>query len=181
MLKPNYIGIIAGILAFISIALPWWTMVQSATGMSGDASIYLYQAKATYTVGGTSMTIDLTNPPAPATALNIWYSWAALALVIIGGVLVIVGSITALGKKLLLGGGVLVLIAIIVFAVGLQNELSKPFLETGPTVGLFSSGNYLGYDYSTYLSFGFWVALVSAILGFVSIKMQPTETVKPPT
>ncbi|MBX5328714.1 MAG: hypothetical protein QHH18_05690 [Candidatus Bathyarchaeota archaeon] len=180
-MKINYIGIIAGILAFVSIALPWWTMAQSATGMSGDASIYLYQAKATYTSGGTTMTIDLTNPPAPATALNIWYSWTALALVIIGGVLLIVGSVTALGKKLLLGGGVLALIAIIVFAVGLQNELSNPLLGTGPTVGLFSSGNYLGIDYSTYLSFGFWIALVAAIIAFVAFMKHPTETAAPPS
>ena len=164
-LKINYIGIIAAILAFVSIALPWWTW--TATGF--DASVNLYQAQATS--GG--MTIDLTNPPA-GKAMNIWYSWTGLALIVISGVLLIAGSVTSMGKKLLLGGSVLALLAIIIFAVGLQMDLTN---VSDGNVGLFSAPT----GSSAYLTMGFWIALVSAILGFVAIKMQPTETAKPPT
>jgi hypothetical protein len=166
MLKPNYIGIIAGILAFISIALPWWTLTISAGGeisLSSDISVYLYQV----TSAGLSIT------------LNTWYTWAALALVIVGGILSIVGSVTAIGKKLLLGGGVLALLSIIIFAVGLQMDITSTSLgEAG--VGLFSSGSYMGASYSSYLSYGFWIALVAAIIAFVAFAKHPTEAAAAP-
>lgn len=159
-MKINYIGIVAGILAFISIALPWWTM----TFTGGDYTVSLYQAKGT--AGG--VTVDLTNLPPPAKSLNIWYSWAGLALMAIGGILLIVGSVTSMGKKLLAGGGALGLIAIIIFAVGLQMDISN--ISDG-MVGLFSAPT----GASAYLTYGFWLALVSFILGFVAFAMHPKE------
>jgi hypothetical protein len=176
-LKANYIGIIGAIIAFISLALPWWTMSMSATAegtsYSVDVSVYPYQATATAL--GVSQSV----------AISIWYGSVALALVIISGVLGIVGSVTALGKKLLIGGGVLALLAIIIFAAGLQNELSATaVIPDVPVVGLFSSGSYnflgISMNYSTYLSFGFWIALVSAIIMFAAIKTQPAEKAPAP-
>lgn len=166
-LKPNYIGIVGGILAFISLALPWWTLSMSTTGVpiSVDVSVYLYQV----TTAGLTVTMEL------------WYAWAALAFVIIGGLLGIVGSVTALGRKLLIAGGVLALLSIIIFAAGLQNELSK-IPVTG--IGLFSSGSYsymgVSLNYSTYLSFGFWLALVAAIIMFVASRKKPAPIVPTP-
>jgi hypothetical protein len=176
-LKANYVGIIGGTIAFVSLALPWWAMSMSATvggtSYSVDVSVYPYQATATAL--GVSQSV----------AISIWYGWVALVLVIIGGVLGIVGSVTALGKKLLIGGGALALLAIIIFAAGLQNELSATsVISNAPVVGLFSGGsyNFLGtsMNYSTYLSFGFWIALVSAIIMFAAIKTQPGEKAPAP-
>jgi len=159
-LKPNYIGIVGGILAFVGVALPWWTISASAAGITMSADLYLYQ------VSGMGMTIGV----------NEWYCWAALALGALGGVLGIVGSVTEYGKKLLIGGGALALIAIIIFAVGLQMQLS------GTPYGLFSSGTIGGASFSTYLTFGFWIALVAAIVMFVASRKQPVEAAAaPPT
>ncbi|MCL6578332.1 MAG: hypothetical protein K6T73_02980 [Candidatus Bathyarchaeota archaeon] len=152
MLKPNYIGIIAGILAFISIALPWWTY--SAIADSSD--LYLYQVGTI--AGGT---------------IETWFVWTALALIIIGGIIAIVGSVMAKGKTILLGGGVLALLSIIIFAVGLQMELPKIPVSG---IGLFSGGS----DWSTYLSYGFWIALVAAIIAFVAFVKHPTEVAAAP-
>jgi hypothetical protein len=157
-LKANYVGIIGAIIAFISFALPWWSGTSAATNY-GD--VYLYQ-----TTGTASM----------IASLNLWYGWIALALMIIAGLLGIVSSVTAFGKKLLVGGGVLALLSIIIFAAGLQMDLSS---ASGGTVGLFSAP-----DGSAYLSYGFWLALVSAIIMFVAIKTQPVEKApapQPPT
>ena len=119
MLKLNYIGIVAGIIAFVSLALPWWTMTMSAevmgVKMSVDVSVYPYQAKAS--AMGVSQTV----------AMELWFGWAALALIVIAGIAGIVGSLIVgkNGKMILIVAGILALLSIIIFAAGLQSELSK--------------------------------------------------------
>ena len=178
-MKPNVLGIIGGILAFISIVLPWWTMTISSGVMgitySSDLSLYPYQAKAT--AMGVSMIVDM----------NLWYGWAALALVIVGGVLGIVGSLLQNGKAMLIGAGVLALLSMIVFAAGLQSELSKAPINTGyPQVGLFSNGSssvagLTSINYTTYLSFGFWITLVAAIIMLAASRRKNAPTPPPPS
>jgi hypothetical protein len=93
-LKQNIIGIIGGIMAFVSLALPWWTMTMSASAfgesISRNVSIYPYQATASY--AGTSM----------AVSISLWYCWAALVLVLIGGLLGIVGSLAQNTRMILI-------------------------------------------------------------------------------
>jgi|SRR3989304_4753352 len=162
-LKPNIIGIVGGILAFISLALPWWTM--SVTfGISVDVSIYPYMA------GASEMGLS--------TGISLWYGWVALALIIVGGLIGIVGSVKPDKRKLLLVGGALALVSIIIFAVGLQLDfLSIPSTEGSPAFALFAGGSISvsGYDisYFAYLSFGFWIALVAAIVMFVASRKKP--------
>lgn len=155
-MKLNYIGIIGAILAFVSIALPWWTWSMTYETIGGSADLYLYQNSGTF----------WTSLP---TADEAWFCWAALVFIIVGGLLGIVGSATGYGKKMLIGGGVLALLSIIIFAVGLQNWLSP----LGGLIGVFSSGS----GYSSYLSYGFWLALAAMILMFVAIIMKPKEQV----
>jgi len=159
MLKPNYIGIIAGILAFISIALPWWTYAVSLGEISADMSIYLYQIQSSL----------------PTTITLGWYVWVALAFVIIGGLLAIVGSVIAkMGKTMIAVGGIIALLSIIIFAVGLMTDSQFSGLPGGNA--LFGSGT--GYSY--YLSYGFWIALVAAIIAFVAFVKHPTEAAAAP-
>lgn len=160
ILKPNYIGIIAGILAFISIALPWWTYTVSLGEISAEMSIYLYQIQSSL----------------PTTITLEWYAWAALALIIIGGLLAIVGSVIAtMGKKIIIVGGIIALLSIIIFAVGLMTDSQFSGLPGGNA--LFGSGT--GYSY--YLSYGFWIALVAAIIAFVAYAKHPAEAAAPPS
>jgi len=152
-LKPNIIGIVGGVLAFVSLALPWWTITASAWGMTFSADMYLYQVS--------DLPSSLGIPVEPG-----WFMWLALVLVLFSGLLGIVGSLK-LDSKGLLGGGILALLSVIIFAVGLQIQLSTAEM----TLGLFSSGE----GYLTYLSFGFWIALVAAIVMFVASRKKPAE------
>lgn len=172
-MKINYVGIIACIIAFISLLLPWWTMTASVEAMemtvSADLSVYLYEAKVS--AMGISQTVTM----------DLWFSWAALVLIVIAGVSGIVGSVIIgkTGKMILIVTGILALFSIIVFAVGLQSELSKaPPMPDFPKVGLFSSGSFtmmdeISMNYSSYLTFGFWLALVAAIIAFISLLKHP--------
>lgn len=172
-LKQNIIGIVGAIIAFVSIVVPWWTMTVSASTLgysySADVSIYPYQATASVLGISSSVSID------------IWYGWVALVLVLIGGVLGIAGSLAQRTRMILVAGGLLALLSVIIFAVGLQSELSNTAIITGyPTVSLFSSGSILGYaNYTTYLSFGFWLALLAAIV-MLAASRKKLETSAPP-
>jgi hypothetical protein len=173
-LKINYIGVIAGILAFLSLAFPWWVMSMSATALeitiSGEISMFLYQT--TSSVMGMSQTV----------MMDLWFCWVALALIVMSGVAGIAGSVLIgeKGKRILLIAGILALLSIIIFAVGLQNELAKaPPVSGFPSVGLFSSGSFnymegISMQYLSYLTIGFWLALVAAIMALVSLAKHPT-------
>ena len=174
LLKPNYIGIVGAIIAFISLILPWWTMSVSysifSVSYSVDVSIYLYQT----TTGAITFALA-----------NSWYLWAALALVIIGALLALAGSVMGKGRMMLIGGGALTIIGIIVFAAGLMMDLSNVSGFSG--IGLFNSGTisageFGSMNFSTYLSYGFWLALVAAIIMFIGAFWKPKEKMAtPPT
>lgn len=165
-LKPNYIGILGAIIALISIALPWWTLIMSTSvieiSYSLEAILYLYQSQAKSMGVSTTFGIDT------------WYCWAALALIVIGCIMGIIGSISAAYRKMLLIlGGIIILLAPIIFASGLSYELSRSLVMTGaPQVGLFSSGSVASFEvtfnYSSYLTYGFWLALVGAIIVIIA-------------
>lgn len=182
-LKPNYLGIIGSILAIITIVFPWWTIGISYSGFetsySGQLSVYLHQATAT--APGISMTVSM----------NLWFGWTALAFVIIGGLLGLIGSVIASGRRPVLAlAGILVLLSIIIFAAALQSQISNGSLANSYPIsypaskGLFSSGSY-GYagtsiNYSAYLTFGFWLAVVAAIIMFVGLTRKTSETITTP-
>ncbi len=128
-MKHNIIGIIGGIIALVSLFLPWWTIAVSMTefgfNFSVNVSVYLYQATESST--GTS-----------TLAVNIWYGWVALVLVVICGLLGIAGGALRKTRLVFAAGGILALLAIIIFAAGLQDDISGlKLVQETPTVGLF--------------------------------------------
>jgi uncharacterized integral membrane protein len=152
--KLNYVGILGGILALASLVMPWWTatatvpVIGLGNSTAIDFPLYLYKASANV----------LASPPRIVT-LDLWFCWATLALAALAALWAIVGSaVSGRGKWMLVIGGVIALISIIVFAVGLQNELSR----TGSGLDLFEMVSSSWGTFTTYLSFGFWAALVAA-------------------
>jgi hypothetical protein len=140
---------------------------------SDQATLYLYQAK----VSILGISTGASNP---------WYASTALAFLVLSGLLGLTGSVIANGRRIVLAlGGILALFSIIVFAAGLQNDISNGAVGGYPTgASLFSSGSYsllgMPISYSAYLSFGFWLALVAAILMFAALKRKPAEAIPPP-
>jgi hypothetical protein len=160
-LKQNILGIVGAIIAFISLVLPWWTMIVSFSAFSYSYSIYPYQASS-------------------ALGIDIWYGWAALVLVLIGGVLGVAGSLAQRTKMILVIGGLLVLLSIIIFAVGLQNALSQSAVAmVYRNVSLFSSGSFLDANYTTFLSFGLWLALIATIVMLAASRIKLEASVQP--
>lgn len=157
-MKLNYIGIFGGALEFISLALPWWTLSATAMGWSVSLDIYLYTPMMQMAAGVKVAT---------------WFIWLTLVFVILSGIFGVLGSITEeYGEKLLIGGGLLTLLSLIIFVLGLQTLLGfgptgSPFAMEPPFV-VYSQGSYrfmdiITIDYLCYLSFGFWLALGAAI------------------
>ena len=170
-------------MSFVSLVLPWWTITIDNSPVvygpvvhapilyysSYSISIFTYQSSA-ITIAGTPTTIGIST----------WYAWVALVLVVASGLLGIVGSFIQNAKRILASAGLLALLSTIIFATGLQIELSMPDshvlsgISMGTTkVGLFSSGIFStgGFRYTTYLSIGFWLALVAGIV-LLAISMR---------
>jgi hypothetical protein len=156
--------------------------------MSVEVSVYTYDARASVKA------MEVETSESIVDGFSIWYGYTPLALMVIAGVAGIVGSLMVgkNGKILLAVTGALTLLSVIIFAAGLQSELSKLTEATGgtlpslPEVGLFSSGSYsfmgVSMDYSSYLTFGFWLALIAAIIAFISVSKHPmAPPATPPT
>jgi len=156
-LKLNILGVVSAILAFISLALPWWVLTVEGLG---TVSFYPWGV----TGGWAAMA---------GYALAIY---SALILIVISGVLGLIGSakIGGRGRTFVLVAGILAILSVVIFAGGLQSFVASVFIKVK---SLFYSGPYNGgYTASAYLSFGFWLALVAAIIAFVAYLKYPKVT-----
>lgn len=170
-MKLNYFGLVAAVLAFVSLALSWFTV----TATSLDGSITMSYTAYLYMVQGT------VNGMSASVFPYVWFVLAALALILITAVACLAGSFLAgrRGKLLLLAAGILALLALVVFGAGLFNsDFANPALEPQTIMNLFPKGSFgqitadiaaqndynLGWD----MSYGFWLAIGSAIFAFVA-------------
>ena len=159
--KLNYLGILGAIVAFASLSMPWWNLRASIPIMGlGNSTVidfplYLFSTSASAIV----------NPSTQVVSLDLWFCWATLALIASAGIFAIVGSI-AIGKgnRILLVGGIVGLISIIVFAIGLQTELTA----LGSGLNLFTMASGPWGALTAYLSYGFWGALVATVTMLVA-------------
>lgn len=171
--KLNYVGILGGILGFVGLIMPWWTETASVPVMglgnstAIDLPLYLYETSA----------IVLANPPTRVVTLDLWFCWATLALAALGTLWAIVGSaVSGKGKWILVFGGVVGLLSVVVFAVGLQSELSR----IGSGLDLFTAASDTWGTLTTYPSFGFWGTFVAAAIMLVAARRSAVTTTVPP-
>jgi len=191
----NKVGIAGGVLALISLLLPWWEMslnVWETTNnpsisicWSSSISIFPYQISSRNFPAPQTVTIDITP-----------FILFVLPFVVIGGILGVAGSVVddeEKGKALLFVSGLLTLLSIILFAFMLQIVLlgSPPapyfFLSYPgrvppyslvpiPKMGLFSQGistfENVSISYSSYLSIGFWTAAIAAVVILIALRKQ---------
>jgi len=169
----NYLGILGAIVAFASLVMPWWNMTASVpiVGLGNSTAIdfplYLYSTSARL----------LANPPSQVVSLNLWFCWVTLALVALAGILAMVGSmIVGKGNRILLIGGVIGILSMVVFTVGLQIELSN----AGSGLDLFKTASGTWGTLATYLSFGFWGTLAAAVTMLVAAMRGGAMATAPP-
>jgi len=148
-------------------------------GLSFGISVYPYMARVT---GFDNLDLGL----------SLWYGWVVLALIVIGGLLGIIGSAKSGNNKLLSVGGGLALFSVIIFAVGLQLDFLNLPSGLGSGTVIYGSGSQAlvlfgigslggGFEnYFAYLSFGFWIALVAAIVMFIASRRKPVVAMAPP-
>jgi len=170
--KLNYVGILGGIVGLASLIMPWWTQsaVVPVVGLGNMTAIefplYLYESSAGL----------LANPPSQVIALDLWFSWLTLALVALAALLAIVGStVPGRGRIMLVVGGLAALISLVVFGIGLQNELTR----TGSGLDLFKTTSGAWGTLTTYPSFGFWATLMAAATMLVAATRHRGMTAAP--
>ena len=172
-MKINYIGIIAAILAFSSLFLPWFTIKLWTENMSSiiDFSANLYQL--TGTVEGVTKSMFLI----------VWFNGGAFVLMLTTFLACIVSSTFAKRRRLLFFiSCALSLVAMLVFGYGLANSnFAVEEINPGYTINLFPEGSFglsaeqamqNSYSYSWDIGIGFWLALVTAIFALIAALMS---------
>jgi len=166
----NYVGLIGGVVALISLVLPWWTMAITWTISVGEyrvtaseeVVVYLYKA----ILGSPSLSISAD--------INLWFGALVIALMLAAGILGIVGSLFRMRSiTFMASGGALALLSAVFFAFNMYMELQRPTTLVGgvPRVGLFSIGTFglaNTHIYIAYLSFGFWLALATGFMMLIA-------------
>jgi hypothetical protein len=94
-----------------------------------------------------------------------WFVWVALAFIIIGALLGLIGSLITgkNGKNLLAGGGILVILSPVIFTVGWVTSIINT------TLPLFYSAGGV----TAFASFGFFLALIAGIIMLISTRKHP--------
>jgi len=177
-LKPNYLGIVGGILALVSLALPWWTMSISFSNgpyRSVDLSI-LYTASQNDVVARLE--------PNWYPEQYVFFGLLAIFIMVMGGATAIVSGVRPDMLKNF-RRGTFILISIISFVIGLELILYRwigwlnVFLFGSDEVIII--GEHVEFvSYSSYLSFGFWLALAAAIIIFVAFRKKPVRAAVAP-
>jgi hypothetical protein len=157
----NHLGILGAIVAFASLTMPWWntTAVIPIMGLGNstamDFPLYLYSTSGNI----------IATPSTQVMSLDLWFCWVTLLLVASAGILAIVGStVIGRGNRILLVGGAVDLLSIVVFAIGLQTELSA--LGSGLCIFTMASGTW--GRLTAYLSYGFWGTLAATVTMLVA-------------
>jgi hypothetical protein len=172
-LKINYPGFIAGIVAFVSVFLPWFTIELWTSNLSSTMNFAANLYQLTGTVEGVTSSMFLT----------VWFTAGALILMLITGLICIVSSILAISKRkrtmLLFVSCIFTLSAMAIFGYGLANSnFAVEELNPGYTISQFPEGSFglsaeqsmqNTYDYSWQIGIGFWLAIVVVIVSLLAI------------
>ncbi len=173
MRKINYLAIIAGIVALVSLVLPWFIGGFDTSDVHMEFTAYLYQ------ITGVVNTVSQT------TFVSVWFGWAAIAFLLIGAVNSFTGSLIV-GKKgqlLILSAGIFAILSMVVFGAGIVNsDFASSDLNPRYTISYFPNTFGLTdaqidgmYDSSWSLNYGFWLALAAGIIAFAALVTHNTS------
>jgi hypothetical protein len=169
-MKVNVIGVASAIIAFASLALPWWTMTISLLETPLSWNMYTWGVRSPTEIVGDSLLFDFAD----------WYRYAALAFIVVGVILGLVGSVTVgrRGWNILATSGISMILAAIIFVAGLATD--PALADATPPIGIFESKEVtileFSYSISTYLHIGFFLAITAAILASISLLRHPAAS-----
>jgi hypothetical protein len=180
-LKLSLLGIIASMVALVSLFLPWFSIELWTENLSSTMNFTAHLYQLTGTVEGVTKSMFLI----------VWFNAIAFVLMIATAVTSMVASIFSSRKKtmLLALSCSLALVAMIVFAYGLAgSSFAVENLNPGYTIGQFPEGSFglsaersmqYSHNYSWSIGIGFWLALASVVLALLSAlvsKNKPHKT-----
>jgi len=162
----NFLGVIAGILALVSILLPWWGITTTGFGSTTSSTWGFF--------GGPSRNPDINNAPGFSSTI-VTYSPIILALVLLTTALAIAGSFTT--RLRLLAGGLVTSVAAVVGYAELigytaSNNCQGAFCITSPT----GSESILGVTRDWGFQLGFYLFIAATILVVVGLVFHQTLT-----
>jgi len=166
-MKVNVIGVASATIALASLALPWWTMTISLLETPFSWDMYTWGVRSPTEIVGDSLLFDFADS----------YRYAALALIVVGAILGLAGSVTVgrRGWTILATSGISIILAAVIFVAGLATD--PALADATPPIGIFESKEVtiLGFSYriSTYLHIGFFLAITAAILASISLLKHP--------
>jgi len=176
-LKLNYLGIIAGIVAFVSLFLPWFTIELWTKNLSSTMSFAAGLYQLTGTVEGVAKSMFLV----------LWFNGGSFILILLAGLLSLAAG-TFIKKHrvmIFLSSCVFALIAMGIFGYGLINSnFAIEEINPGYTISQFPEGSFglsadesmlYSYDYSWTIGIGFWLALASAVLALLAALMSKND------
>ena len=164
-MKVNVIGVASAIIAFASLALPWWTMTISLLETPLSWNMYTWGVRNP--TEGDALLFDFADS----------YRYAALGFIVVGVILGLAGSITVgrRGWTILATSGISIIFAVIIFVAGLATD--PALADATPPIGIFESKEVtileFSYSISTYLHIGFFLAIIAAILASISLLRHP--------
>lgn len=169
-MKVNFLSIATGIIALISIFLPWFSIDLWTENLSSTMSFSAYLYQLSGTVEGVTKSVFM----------FVWFNSVALILTT-GTVVTCVAASVIAGKKrrmLLALSLALALLSLTVFAYGLiSSDFAVMKLNPGYTISQFPDGAFglsagqsmlNSYDYSWAAGLGFWLVLIAAVLTVIS-------------
>jgi len=169
-LKINYFGLIAGITAFASLFLSWFTIELWTKDLGSTMSFSANLFQLTGSVEGVTKAIFLT----------VWFTAGAFVFMLVAGVACLVYCTFANKRRtsVFIVSCVLALMAMLIFGYGLStSSFAVERINPGFTISQFPVGSFgvsaeesmqNSYDYSWAVGIGFWLALVAAIFALLA-------------
>jgi hypothetical protein len=164
--KINFVALLAGALSLVSIFLSWWGLDFTLTAFGGFTQSFRW------TLWSGPSTISINQATSAQTITT--YSPIVGVLVIGSAVLAFLGTIPK-ASRLLIPSALLSIVAPIIYAVIISQAVSNACNGMGNCInGTFGTMTGTGYSLTWGYQIGFYLAIVTALIGFVAVAFHRT-------
>ena len=164
--KINFVALLAGALSLVSIFLSWWGLDFNITvfgGLSESFRWSLWSGPSSTSIAQATSTQTITT-----------YSPIVGVLVIGAAVFAFLGTIPK-ASRLLIPSAILSIAAPIVYVVIINQAVTSACSGMGNCIsGTFGSMTGTGYSLTWGFQIGFYLAIVTAIMGFIAVAFHRT-------